>query len=108
MEDASCGFWGVFVAVVGGVVPGGRYIASIVGRIAAPKGVDKKSAGKSKGKKILDIIRWVVQMTAPLIKDGIVPPVRNPIQSFVNELQLKSSSKKHYRKEKLDRTRIEM
>jgi hypothetical protein len=26
----------------------------------------------------------------PLIHDGIDPPVRNPIQSFVKELQLKS------------------
>ena len=33
---------------------------------------------------------------APLIKDGIVPPVKNPTQSFVNELQLKSSSKNNF------------
>ena len=26
---------------------------------------------------------------APLIHDGIDPPVRNPMQSFVKELQLK-------------------
>lgn len=47
--DASCGSVGVFAADVGGAVsgPGGRYIASIVGRIAAPKGVDKKSVGRS-------------------------------------------------------------
>ena len=28
---------------------------------------------------------------APLIHDGIDPPVRNPMQSFVKELQLKST-----------------
>ena len=49
IEDASCGFTDVFAAVVGGAVPdpGRRYMASIVGRRAAPKGVDKKSVGKS-------------------------------------------------------------
>ena len=28
---------------------------------------------------------------APLIHEGIDPPVRNPMQSFVKELQLKST-----------------
>ena len=62
MEDASCGFGGVFAADVGGAVsdPGGRYIASIVGRIAAPKGVDKKSVGKSIETKIDQVLSNVV------------------------------------------------
>ena len=32
---------------------------------------------------------------APLIHDGIDPPVRNPMQSFVKELQLKSTGIHH-------------
>lgn len=85
----------MFAADVGGAVPGGRYMASIVGRIAAPKGVDKKSVGKSiQREKIGQVLSNVVaQIDAPLMKDGIVPPVKNPTQSLVNELQLKSSSK---------------
>lgn len=45
---------------------------SMVGRRAAPNGVERKSDGRS------------------LIHDGIEEPVRKPTQSFVNELQLKS------------------
>jgi hypothetical protein len=31
------------------------------------------------------------ERNAPLIHDGIDPPVKNPMQSFVKELQLKST-----------------
>ncbi len=34
---------------------------------------------------------WRGERDAPLIHDGIDPPVRNPMQSFVKELQLKST-----------------
>jgi len=57
---------------VGVCAVGRRNIPSIVGRRAAPKGVERKSAGRS------------------LIHGGMDPPVRNPMQSFVKELQLKS------------------
>jgi len=69
---AACGD-GCIVAGVG-VAPGTglRYMLSIVGRKAAPKGVDRKSDGR------LDI------------QEGMDPPVRKPTQSLVKELQLKS------------------
>ena len=99
IEDGRPVFLDAFAAVVWGAVPapGPRYMASIVGRRAAPKGVDKKSVGKSKEKQDeSNNDDDVSSNNAPLMKDGIVPPVRNPMQSFVNELQLKSGSKIRY------------
>jgi hypothetical protein len=66
---------------------------SIVGRRAAPSGVERKSEGRS------GMIIWLdaeckERRIVPLINDGIDPPVRNPIQSLVNELQLKSAKVK--------------
>ena len=97
MEAASCGFGEAFAADTegGGTgAPGGgrRYIASMVGRNAAPNGVDRKSVGRSKEIESLYSLE-MVNGNLPLIKGGIVLPVRKPIQSSVNELQLKSKSK---------------
>ena len=50
---------------------GARNMASMVGRRAAPKGVERKSAGRS------------------LMKSGMAQPVRKPTASLVKELQLK-------------------
>jgi hypothetical protein len=65
-------------------------MASIVGRRAAPKGVDRKSEGRSVGSQQLLPSRSRRSFVL-LMKSGIEPPVRKPIQSFVNELQLKSA-----------------
>jgi hypothetical protein len=75
-----------------GMAPGvGRlYIASIVGRNAAPNGVARKSVGRSERHSQLEgSITSVVFL--PLINEGILPPVRNPTTSSVNELQLNSA-----------------
>jgi hypothetical protein len=85
--------------VVRPVGPVGRpNMASIVGRSAAPKGVERKSEGKSnhvKYRLAMGVYRRrgerQEERNAPLIHDGIDPPVRNPMQSFVKELQLKST-----------------
>ena len=37
----------------------------------------------------------LTHVDVPLIHAGIDPPVRNPMQSFVNELQLKSGRGQH-------------
>jgi hypothetical protein len=50
-DAASCGSGDVVAAGTGALGEGRRYIASIVGRMAAPNGVDRKSVGRS---------RWVV------------------------------------------------
>ena len=64
---------------------------SIIGRRAAPRGVDKKSVGKSVEKHRFDPLSSIFfSMNLPLIKAGIDLPVKNPTQSSVNELQLKS------------------
>jgi hypothetical protein len=90
------------VVVVGGIGAwvepvGGANIASMLGRNAAPKGVERKSAGKSgggSGASVGGVIAlWSPEEeegNAPLIHSGIEPPVRNPMQSSVNVLQLKS------------------
>ena len=86
-------------------------IASIVGRSAAPRGVERKSAGRSNcgiclfsdgrlkrketGKMGMGEAQGQGKRNAPLIHDGIDPPVRNPMQSFVKELQLKSTGIHH-------------
>jgi hypothetical protein len=87
-EAASAGFGEACAAALAdgtGIVDGDpgmgavgprRNILSIVGRRAAPKGVERKSDGRS------------------LIHEGIDPPVRKPIQSFVKELQLKSKQRR--------------
>jgi hypothetical protein len=81
----------------GVVGPVGRpNMASMVGRSAAPKGVERKSEGRSKGVKCLFLATGEAERDrkrkgAPLIQDGIDPPVRKPMQSFVKELQLKST-----------------
>ena len=88
----------MFAAGAAGALPdlGRPYIASIVGRIAAPKGVDMKSVGRSIQRgKLIKYHLVTLFNDAPLIKAGIVPPVKNPIQSFVNELQLKSKKTHH-------------
>lgn len=67
---------------------------SMVGRNAAPKGVDRKSEGRSVWwfrSHISEDNESRILRNAPLTHDGIDPPVRNPMQSFVKELQLKSS-----------------
>ena len=50
-----------------------------------------------KGSPRVDLVQYVstthsgpTHVDLPLIHAGIDPPVRNPMQSFVNELQLKS------------------
>ena len=97
IEAASCGFGEAFAAGTegggtGAPGDGRRYIASIVGRNAAPNGVDRKSVGRSKEMESLYSLE-MVNGHLPLIKGGIVLPVRKPTQSSVNELQLKSKSK---------------
>lgn len=48
MDDASSGFTPAFVGgETGALAVGRRYIASIVGRRAAPNGVERKSVGRS-------------------------------------------------------------
>ena len=48
MDDASSGFAPAFVGgKTGALATGRRYIASIVGRRAAPNGVERKSVGRS-------------------------------------------------------------
>lgn len=92
--DVSCGFGvcGVTGVVAAGVAPvGRRNMASMVGRREAPNGVERKSAGRSRG-----IVRKLMTMniymtTIPLIHEGMDWPVRKPMQSFVKELQLKSN-----------------
>ena len=90
------GCWGrvgVVVVVDGPVGPVRRLnMASIVGRSAVPKGVERKSEGRSNHVKYrLRDGKEVQKRNAPLIHDGIDPPVKNPMQSFVKELQLKST-----------------
>ena len=73
-------------------------MASMVGRSAAPRGVERKSAGRSNCVKIR-LVKEAgkkVKTTAPLIHAGIDPPVRNPTQSFVKELQLKSTQDEYH------------
>lgn len=67
----------------------GLYIASIVGLREAPKGVERKSVGRSVDKYI-DLRRFTTSQFSPLMKSGIELPVKKPTTSFVNELQLKS------------------
>lgn len=52
--------------------------------------MDRKSLGKSRiaVKKSIEVYNLVWDV--PSIKLGMEPPVRKPIQSLVNELQLKS------------------
>lgn len=59
------------------------------GYVPCPKGVERNSWGKS-GRKVKTCEGKRCQWSIPLIQSGIDPPVRNPTQSFVNELQLKS------------------
>jgi len=48
MDDASSGFALAFTGgETGALATGRRYIASIVGRRAAPNGVERKSVGRS-------------------------------------------------------------
>ena len=48
MDDASSGFALAFIGGdTGALAAGRRYIASIVGRRAAPNGVERKSVGRS-------------------------------------------------------------
>lgn len=65
-------------------------MASMVGRRAAPKGVDKKSLGRSIHDRSNKVPRTEKKTRVPLMKVGIDPPVRKPTTSLVNELQLKS------------------
>ena len=104
VEGAVIGCW----AWVGGVAPvapvGEPNIASIVGRSAAPKGVERKSEGRSNNANV--VLRYESrgdgelgqERNVPLIHDGIDSPVKNPMQSFVKELQLKST--RDYRRER--------
>jgi hypothetical protein len=71
---------------------GGLNMASMVGRRAAPKGVDKKSLGRSDSWTIRQRVLGMKETSVPLINDGIDPPVRKPTTSLVKELQLKSVS----------------
>ena len=81
-------------AVVGIVGPDWRpNMASMVGRSAAPRGVERKSAGRSDCVNVC-LVKGTEKngnTNAPLIHAGIDPPVKNPMQSFVKELQLKST-----------------
>jgi hypothetical protein len=82
-----------WVGEVVAIGPVGRpNMASMVGRSAAPRGVERKSEGRSNCVKYLfSDGRPNRRVDAPLIHDGIDPPVRKPMQSFVKELQLKST-----------------
>ena len=82
-----------WAGAVAPVAPGGLNIASIVGRSAAPKGVERKSEGRSKhvANECLRETGRRQARNVPLIHDGIDSPVKNPMQSFVKELQLKST-----------------
>ena len=92
MDDASSGFGLAFGGgEIGALAAGRRYIASIVGRSAAPNGVERKSVGRS----IQNLVKIKITnqtIPLPLMNEGILPPVKNPTQSSVNELQLNSVS----------------
>ena len=93
-EAEGVGGWAVGGAAVGIVGPVWRpNMASMVGRSAAPRGVERKSAGRSNCVNVCLVKETgkKVKTNAPLIHAGIDPPVRNPMQSFVKELQLKST-----------------
>ena len=85
-EAEEAGGWGVGGVVIGIVGPVWRSNkASMVGRSAAPRGGERKSAGRSNYVNVC-----LVEETGKkgkrntlLIHAGIDPPVRNPTQSFV-------------------------
>ena len=90
---AACAAWGVGWIVPGvGGAPGadGRNMLSMVGRRAAPKGVERKSDGRSIYDYEQGFTRGTQTRIIPLIQSGIELPVKKPTTSFVNELQLKS------------------
>jgi hypothetical protein len=89
VEGVVIGCWARVGGVVGVVGPVGRLnMAFVVGRSAAPKGVERKSEGRSIHVNII----WRYgkstgdRRNAPLIHGGIDPPVKNPKESFVKEL----------------------
>jgi len=91
MDDASSGFTPAPAGDETGVLATGRrYIASIVGRKAAPNGVERKSVGRSMQNLVKIMNQTKTVKSSPLMNRGMLPPVRNPTQSSVNELQLKS------------------
>ena len=66
-------------------------MASMDGRSAAPNGVARKSLGSAVGPhSVSRRRRWEAGACSQVMYEGRLPPVRNPIQSLVNELQLKS------------------
>ena len=75
-------------------------MASMLGRNAAPRGVERKSAGRSDSFEYIFLamggLRATRKRNAPLIHEGMDPPVRKPIQSFVKELQLKSTGGRYH------------
>lgn len=90
IEAVRSGFGVAGVATGAAPGEGRRYILSIVGLRAAPKGVARKSVGKSTSDTASVWGDQGIYIFKPLIKAGMDPPVRNPAQSLVNELQLKS------------------
>ena len=68
-------------------------MAPMVGRSAAPRGVERNSAARSDCVNICSVKETGNngKTNAPLIHAGIDPPVRNPMKSFVKEVQLKST-----------------
>ena len=85
-EAAEPGGWAVGGVVVGIAGPVWRpNMASMVGRSAAPKGVERTSAGRSNYVNVCLVKETGKngKRNAPLIHAGIDPPVRNPTQSFV-------------------------
>ena len=73
-------------------------MASMVGRSAAPRGVERNSAARSDCVNICSVKETGNngKTNAPLIHARIDPPVRDPMQSFVKELQLKSTQDENH------------
>ena len=82
-EEADWAVGGVAVGIVRPVWRSNK--ASMVGRSAAPRSIERKSAGRSNYVNVCLVKETGKKgkRNAPLVHAGIDPPVRNPTQSFV-------------------------